>query len=144
VGTGKVRPVLAISNALRSVPASRIEHSASTTLGDETRSRARSVAAQQQFFARLIIHGPAGSAAADVKVLCLPPLKPNDDFILWSLLSLTLRHSDNHALTETPYWYSSNRMVRRPAVSTSCVTRSERLSQLVYRNTGFLHPLSQT
>ena len=83
---------------------------------------------------------------AEVKVgYAFEPLKPNDDFILWSLLSLTLRHSDNHILTATPYWLLKNLgmftgghqyQVLRDAV--------ERLSQLLYRNTGFYNPLTQT
>jgi hypothetical protein len=83
---------------------------------------------------------------ADVRVgYAFEPLKPNDDFILWSLLSLTLQHSDNHILTATPYWLLKNLgmftgghqyQVLRDAV--------ERLSQLFYRNTGFYNPMSQT
>lgn len=82
---------------------------------------------------------------ADVKVgYAFEPLKVNDDFILWSLLSLTLRHSDNHILTATPYWLLKNLgmltgghqyQVLRDAV--------ERLSQLLYCNTGFYNPISQ-
>ncbi len=82
---------------------------------------------------------------ANVKVgYAFEPLKPNDDFILWSLLSLTLRHSDNHVLTATPYWLLKNLgmftgghqyQVLRDAV--------ERLSQLLYHNSGFYNPLTQ-
>jgi hypothetical protein len=66
------------------------------------------------------------------------PLKPNDDFILWSLLSLTLRHSTNHVLTATPYWLlkqlgmftgGHQYHVLRDAV--------ERLSQMLYFSDGF-------
>jgi len=73
------------------------------------------------------------------------PLKPNDDFILWSLLSLTLDHSDNHILTATPYWLLKNLgmftgghqyQVLRDAV--------ERLSQLLYHNSAFYNPITQS
>ncbi|MBN8625803.1 MAG: hypothetical protein J0M17_09965, partial [Planctomycetes bacterium] len=82
---------------------------------------------------------------ANVKVgYAFEPLKPNDDFILWSLLSLTLDHSDNHILTATPYWLLKNLgmftgghqyQVLRDAV--------ERLSQLLYRNSAFYNPVTQ-
>jgi hypothetical protein len=82
---------------------------------------------------------------AQVKVgYAFEPLKPNDDFIFWQLLSLTLRHSDSHILTATPYWLLKNLgmftgghqyQVLRAAI--------ERLSQLLYFNTGFYNPLTQ-
>lgn len=82
---------------------------------------------------------------ANVKVgYAFEPLKPNDDYILWSLLSLTLNHSDNHILTATPYWLLKNLgmftgghqyQVLRDAV--------ERLSQLLYHNSAFYNPITQ-
>lgn len=82
---------------------------------------------------------------ADVKVgYAFEPIQPNDDFILWSLLSLTLRHSQNHILTATPYWLLKQLGMFTGGHDYQTLRDSvERLSQLLYRNTGFYNPISQ-
>lgn len=82
---------------------------------------------------------------AEVKVgYAFAPLMPHDDYILWSLLSLTLRHADGNVLTATPYWLlkqlgmttgGEQYVILRHAV--------ERLAAVVYHNSGFYNPLSQ-
>jgi hypothetical protein len=82
---------------------------------------------------------------AEVKVgYAFEPLKPNDDFILWSLLSLTLRHSDDHVLRATPYWLLKNLGMPTGGHQYQMLRDAvERLSQMLYCNTGFYNPVSQ-
>lgn len=82
---------------------------------------------------------------AEVKVgSAFEPLKANDDYFLWSLLSLTLRHSESHVLAASPYW-----LLKRMGLPTGGFQYDqlrqvvERLAQTVYHNTGFYNPLSQ-
>ncbi len=83
---------------------------------------------------------------AEVKIgYAFEPLKPNDDYILWSLLSLTLEHSDNHILTATPYWLLTHLGMFTGGMQYHVLRSAvERLSQLLYRNTGFYNPITQT
>lgn len=83
---------------------------------------------------------------ANVKVgYAFEPLKPNDDFILWSLLSLTLDHSDGHILTATPYWLLKNLGMSTGGLQYESLRSAvERLSQLLYHSTAFYNPLTQT
>jgi len=82
---------------------------------------------------------------AEVKVgSAFEPLKANDDFYLWSLLSLTLRHSDGHTLTASPYWLLKN--IGLPTGGSQYAQLRqvvERLAQVVYSNTGFYNPVTQ-
>lgn len=72
------------------------------------------------------------------------PLKANDDFYLWSLLSLTLRHSDNHVLTASPYWILKQLGLPTGGSQYEQLRQViERLAQTVYHNTGFYNPVSQ-
>ena len=82
---------------------------------------------------------------AEVKVAsAFEPMKANDDFFLWSLLSLTLLHSDSHILTASPYW-----LLRQMGLQTGGFQYQqlrhvvERLAQTVYHNTAFYNPLTQ-
>jgi hypothetical protein len=82
---------------------------------------------------------------AIVKVGCaLEPLKANDDYFLWSLLSLTLRYSETNVLTATPYWLLTQMGLSTGGFDYEHLRRVvERLAQTVYHNTGFYNPLTQ-
>lgn len=82
---------------------------------------------------------------ADVKVgAAFEPLKANDDFFLWSLLSLTLRHSENHTLVASPYWLLKNIGLPTGGFQYAQLRQVvERLAQVVYSNSGFYNPISQ-
>lgn len=82
---------------------------------------------------------------ADVQVgYAFEPLLANDDFILWSLLSLTLRYADNHVLTATPYWLLKNLGMTTGGDQYLILRRAvERLAAVVYHNSGFYNLLTQ-
>jgi hypothetical protein len=81
---------------------------------------------------------------ATVEIAAHQALKPNDDYVLWALLSLTLRFSQSNILTATPYWFlrqlgmptgGHNYLLLRESV--------ERLARVMYHCSAFYNPLSQ-
>jgi hypothetical protein len=81
---------------------------------------------------------------ARVEIAAIEPLKPNDDYVLWALLSLVLRHSQNNVLTAPPYWLLKQLGMPTGGHDYALLRGAvERLARVMYHCSAFYNPLSQ-
>lgn len=81
---------------------------------------------------------------AKVEIAACEPLRTNDDYVLWGLLSLTLRYSEGNVLTTTPYWLLKQLGMPTGGHDYLLLRESvERLARMIYHCSAFYNPLTQ-
>lgn len=87
----------------------------------------------------------SGREAAHVSVFSPDGLQPNDEYILWGLLGITLdRPQSESTLLATPYWILQKLGMSIGGKQYDQLRMSlERLAMVAYQNTGFYNPLTQ-
>ncbi|MSR60683.1 MAG: hypothetical protein EXS05_24095 [Planctomycetaceae bacterium] len=87
----------------------------------------------------------SGREAARVSVFSPDGLQPNDEYILWGLLGLSLdRPNPESTLLATPYWIIQKLGMSIGGKQYDQLRGSlERLAMVAYQNTGFYNPVTQ-